>query len=76
MAFLLRSGLVVGMDPLGPVLKVGWDDGFGPVDEEERRATSRPIVACPQTPQDPGELFYPLPGEWLKLVMDSGGRII
>lgn len=57
MALLLRSGLVVGLDPLGHVLEVGWDDGFGPVDEEERCATGRPNVTCPQTPQDRGELF-------------------
>ena len=67
----LDSLFVVCSDPWRSIVKVGWEDGLGTVDHEERHVTGGPAGSCPQAPEHRRELGDPVYAELVQPVEDS-----
>ena len=69
---LLGIRLGVHGDSWGVKLDVCWDDGFGTVDEEERREARLFVWSCVQAPKDGWQLVEPTAGRTLQRLDQSG----
>jgi len=68
----LGSLFIVCSDSWCSIVEVGWEDGLGTVDHEERRVAGGPARSCPQTPKHCRELGDPACAELVQPVEDPG----
>ena len=68
----LGSLFIVCSDPWRSIVKVGWEDGLGTLDHEERRVASGPVGSCPHAPEHRRELSDPVCAELVQPVEDPG----
>ena len=54
------------------IVEVGWEDGLGTIDHEERRVAGGPAGSCPQTPEHRRELGDPACTKSVQPVEDPG----
>ena len=66
----LSSLFVVCPDLWCSIVKVGWEDGLGTVDNEERSITGGPAGSCPQALEHHRELGDPACAELVQPVED------
>ena len=68
----LGSLFIVRSDPWRSIVEVGWEDGLGTVEHEERCVAGGPAGSCPQAPEHRRELDDPACVELVQPVEDPG----
>ena len=68
----LSSLFIVCSDSWCSIVEVGWEDGLGTVDHEERRVVGGPARSCSQALEYCGELSDPACAELVQPIEDPG----